>query len=76
MKHLRNILAGIGFLFVLASLMYAVQQQVDDDKQAAEEVPKKEKNVAETYQISAIDIPDDLNFSGEPVPMEDPEIME
>ena len=76
MKHLRNILAGIGFLFVLGSLMYAVQEQVDEKKDDAPEIAEKEKSVAATYQISAIDIPDDLNFAGEPVPMEDPEIME
>ena len=76
MKHLKNILAGIGFLFVLGSLIYAVQRQVDDEEQDTPKVPKKDKYVAETYQISAIDIPDDLNFAGEPVPMDDPEIME
>ncbi|MEO0571077.1 MAG: lytic transglycosylase domain-containing protein [Bacteroidota bacterium] len=76
MKHLKNILAGIGFLFVLGSLIYAVQQQAVNKEQDTPEAPKKEKNVADTYQISAIDIPDDLNFAGEAVPMEDPEIME
>ena len=32
--------------------------------------------MADTYQISAIEIPKDLNFAGEAVPQEDPEIME
>jgi len=76
MKYLRNILAGIGFLVVLGSLVYAVQNQVDGEEEETQKTVIKEKNVAETYQISAIDIPDDLNFAGEPVPMEDPEIME
>jgi hypothetical protein len=77
MKHLKNILAGIGFLFVLGSLIYAVQEQTEENKEEALKTTSlKEKNVADTYQISAIDIPDDLNFAGEPVPQEDPEIME
>jgi len=76
MKHLKNILAGIGFLFVLGSLIYAVQQQTEEKEPVSPTTPPKEKNVADTYQISAIDIPDDLNFAGEPVPQEDPEIME
>ena len=76
MKHLKNILAGIGFLFVVGSLIYAVQQQTEEKEKVDAVVETKDKNVAETYQISAIDIPEDLNFAGEPVPMEDPEIME
>ena len=76
MKQVKNILAGIGFLFVLGSLIYAVQQQGGEKEPVAKETPEKKKNVAETYQISAIDIPADLNFAGEPVPMDDPEIME
>lgn len=76
MKQVKNILAGIGFLFVLGSLIYAVQQQGVEKEPVARETPEKKKNVAETYQISAIDIPADLNFAGEPVPMDDPEIME
>lgn len=76
MKHLKNVLAGIGFLFVLGSLIYAVQQQTEEKVDEVSREIKKDKNVADTYQISAIDIPEDLNFSGEDVPMEDPEIME
>jgi len=76
MKHVKNVLAGIGFLFVLGSLIYAVQQGAVEKEPDASKTPSKEKNVAETYQISAIDIPEDLNFAGESVPMDDPEIME
>ena len=36
----------------------------------------EDKYVAPEYTISAIDIPEDLNFAGERVPQEDPEIME
>ncbi len=75
MKHLKNILAGIGFLFVLASLIYAVQLQTEEPKTMEKEV-SIDKNVADSYQITAITIPSDLNFAGEPVPLEDPEIME
>ena len=76
MKYLKNILAIIGFLFVIASLTYAVQLQKGEAETITTETPLQEKNVAETYQISAIDIPKDLNFAGEAVPQEDPEIME
>lgn len=76
MKHIKNILAGLGLVVVLGSLIYAVQVQEVAEKEAVETIAKKEKNVAESYNISAIDIPKDLNFAGEPVPLDDPEIME
>lgn len=77
MRYLKNILAAIGFLFVVGSLIYAIQSQNDEDQGVAEKAIKEnEKNVAETYQISAIAIPADLNFAGEDVPQKDPEIME
>ena len=45
MKQLKNILAAIGLVFVLTSLIYAVQQQVDEEDPSVLETPKKEKNV-------------------------------
>ncbi|MBT8239364.1 MAG: lytic transglycosylase domain-containing protein [Croceitalea sp.] len=75
MKHLKNILAGIGFLFVIGSLIYAVQSASKDDITIKNDVAKP-KNVSQGYRISAIDIPEDLNFAGEKVPLGDPEVME
>ncbi|WP_343485993.1 lytic transglycosylase domain-containing protein [Allomuricauda sp. d1] len=77
MKHIKNILAVIGGLFVVGSLIYAVQDKPTQNEAILKAHREKvDKNVAEGYQISAIDIPEDLNFAGEPVPQEDPEIME
>ena len=77
MRYLRNILAGIGFLFVIASLIYAIQLQGNQAAKASDTATSdNDKNVADTYQITAIAIPEDLNFAGEAVPQEDPEIME
>lgn len=64
---------GIGILVVISSLVFAVQS---NKKLIHLKEEVAEKNVAEGYQISAIDIPKDLNFAGEKVPLEDPEIME
>jgi hypothetical protein len=71
MKILKNILMGLGVLFVVSTLIFAVQSKTADV--AENEVVK---NVSEGYRISAIDIPEDLNFAGELVPQDDPEIME
>lgn len=77
MRYLRNILAFVGFLVVIGSLIYGIQLQKTEDQEIVEETAKEnEKNVAETYQISAIAIPEDLNFAGEVVPQKDPEVME
>ncbi|WP_293294940.1 lytic transglycosylase domain-containing protein [Allomuricauda sp.] len=78
MKQVKNILAFIGLMAVVSTLIFAVQSNEVDDKPELQEVETTEsdKNVADTYQISAIEIPEDLNFAGEAVPQEDPEIME
>ncbi len=74
MKIIKNILMGLGVLFVASTLVFAMQSKADDANDVAEN--EVEKNVSEGYRISAIDIPENLNFAGEPVPQEDPEIME
>lgn len=78
MKHLKNILAFIGLIAVVSTLIFAVQSDGVEEKPETKEVKPQvtDKNVADTYQISAIEIPKDLNFAGEAVPQEDPEIME
>jgi len=78
MKHLKNILAFIGLIAVVSTLIFAVQSDGVEEKPETKEVEPQvtDKNVADTYQISAIEIPKDLNFAGEAVPQEDPEIME
>ncbi|MEM6893326.1 MAG: lytic transglycosylase domain-containing protein [Bacteroidota bacterium] len=75
MKYLKNVLAVIGALVVVGTLIFAVQSS-PEQKEALTQVVNPEKNVADGYQISAIEIPKDLNFAGEAVPMEDADIME
>jgi len=73
MKHLKNILAFIGLIAVVSTLIFAVQSDGVEEKPETKEVEPQvtDKNVADTYQISAIEIPKDLNFAGEAVPQED-----
>ncbi|MEN1784899.1 MAG: lytic transglycosylase domain-containing protein [Bacteroidota bacterium] len=73
MTMIKNLLAGIGLFCVLGTFIYAIQVEVEE---VEKEESKTDKNVAETYTISAITIPKDLNFAGEMVPQEDPEILE
>lgn len=73
MRILKNLLMAIGVIVVVSTLIFAVQSK-NELIHLKEEIA--EKNVADGYQISAIDIPEDLNFAGEKVPQEDPEILE
>jgi hypothetical protein len=68
----------LGALLVFSTLVFAVQQEVSGDPEAGESGPSAEadKNVDPGYRISSISIPEDLNFAGEPVPQDDPEVME
>ncbi|SFC48376.1 Transglycosylase SLT domain-containing protein [Flagellimonas taeanensis] len=77
MKHLKNILAFIGLIAVTGTFIFAVQSTPEPvEEKAPETVVENDKNVAQGYKISAIEIPEDLNFAGEAVPLDDPEIME
>jgi len=78
MKILKNVLMLLGVFFVITTLIFAVQQTANittPDIQDVAEIDAN-KSVSETYRITAIDIPSDLNFASEMVPQDDPEIME
>ncbi|MCJ7466095.1 MAG: lytic transglycosylase domain-containing protein [Maribacter sp.] len=75
MKILKNILMLLGVFFVVSTLVFAVQDYNGFDKNEGI-TSVTEKNVANGYRISTIEIPKNLNFAGEAVPMEDPEVME
>ena len=77
MRILKNILMLLGVFFVISTLVFAVQSDTTPTSDAQEVMENEiDKNVADGYRISAIDIPEDLNFAGEMVPQDDPEIME
>lgn len=78
MRLLKNALMIVGMLSVLSTLVFAVQQNMDRDSGPSdgEEQTAASPRVDPSYRISAIDIPADLNFAGETVPQEDPEILE
>ncbi len=67
----------LGVVFVASSLIFAVQGSNVLPQTVADNANDSiQKNVAREYRISSIDIPEDLNFAGEKVPQEDPEILE
>lgn len=78
MRILKNVLMLLGVFFVITTLIFAVQGVSETENEAVQDVAENDndKSVSDTYRISAIEIPEDLNFAGELVPQDDPEIME
>jgi len=71
MINFKNVLAGIGLVATTAVCVQAVQQ----DAPADPEIKKKEKLVND-YNVYAIPLPETLDFAGEPVPLDNPDIRE
>lgn len=68
----------LGVFFVITTLIFAVQTTSEATSPDVQDIAENdvEKSVSDSYRISAIEIPADLNFAGEVVPQDDPEIME
>ena len=68
MKTIKNILACLGLLSLSALFIFAVQDAPSDDN--------LEKKIINDYNVYALNVPDDLNFAGEALPLNDPDILE
>jgi len=64
----------LGVIFVVSTLIFAVQNTTAENQSSVKELEDQIKDSG--YKVKAIEIPEDLNFAGEIVPQEDPEIME
>lgn len=72
MSTIKNIFAAIGLVCASGLFIFAVQaEKVPTDKTSAQ--PQKNVN---DYNVYAISVPDNLNFAGEALPLEDPDILE
>lgn len=72
MKIFKIILMSVGFLAICALSIQAVQE----GSEAAVQADPKTKAVGENYAIYALPMPENLNFAGETVPIENPDIYE
>ena len=68
MKTIKNILACLGLLSLSALFIFAVQDAPSDDN--------LEKKIINDYNVYALNVPDNLNFAGEAMPLNDPDILE
>ena len=77
MKNIKNILAGIGLIAITLLFVQAVQEtpRQDELNNAPERNNFKDKLVND-YNVYAIPIPENLEFAGERVPLDNPDILE
>jgi len=68
MKTIKNILAAVGLLSLSGLLIFAVQDAPSDEN--------LQKKIINEYNVYALNVPDKLDFSGEPLPLSDPDILE
>lgn len=80
MKILKNALLAIGLIVVCGVSINAVQRDADSEESREmannEARERDDKSVAESYRIKALPIPKEMEFAGEAVPLEDPEVYE
>ncbi|WP_026753527.1 lytic transglycosylase domain-containing protein [Sediminibacter sp. Hel_I_10] len=77
MKIIKNILAAIGLICASGLFIFAYQ---NTEQTSVETAKQNQKNTSEAstkdYNVYALSIPEDLNFAGEQLPLENPDILE
>lgn len=68
MKIVERTLAFVGLLSLSALFIYALQDAPTDEN--------FEKKLINDYNVYALQVPDNLNFAGEAMPLKDPDILE
>lgn len=76
MKTLKILLMSIGLIAVCALCIQAVQEAPENLEQEGKDNHQQNDKVTKDYNIYALPMPEDLDFAGEPVPLEDPDIYE
>jgi len=70
MKTIKNILAVVGLICLSGLFIFAVQKAPSDN--TLEKNPK----LINDYNVYAISVPEELDFAGEKVPLNDPDVFE
>jgi hypothetical protein len=68
MKTIKTFFAFVGLLSLSGLLIFAVQDAPSDEN--------LEKKIINDYNVYALNVPDKLDFAGEEVPLQDPDILE
>lgn len=83
MTRMKKMLMTAGAVSVLAVSVYAVQKnskktvKSEEKQEKTTPAPKEKKEkVTKDYVIYALDLPEKMDFAGEPVPLEEPDVYE
>ena len=71
MALIKNILSVVGLLVVSCILIFASQKSTNE-----EEIEQPEKEIKNAYNVYALEVPRDLDFAGEALPLDNPDIYE
>ncbi|MBC2845871.1 lytic transglycosylase domain-containing protein [Winogradskyella flava] len=70
MQILKNVLAAVGLVCISGLFIFSMQKAPSD------ETIGKETPIINDYNVYALEMPENLNFAGEAVPIENPDIYE
>ncbi|MGJ8550221.1 lytic transglycosylase domain-containing protein [Winogradskyella wichelsiae] len=76
MKIIKNSLALVGVVCVSGLFIFAMQKTPEKENALSDYVLGKDDPIVNNYNVYALEMPEDLNFAGELVPINDPDIYE
>ncbi|NRA91657.1 MAG: lytic transglycosylase domain-containing protein [Psychroserpens sp.] len=76
MKTIKNIFALIGLLSVAALFIFAVKKAPNTTPDPSSTKTEMSSRPVKDYNVYALSVPQDLNFAGERVPLDNPDILE
>ncbi|BAO76823.1 lytic transglycosylase domain-containing protein [Winogradskyella sp. PG-2] len=76
MQILKNILAAIGLVCISGLFIFSMQKAPSDQNTQSDDTLGKEKPLINDYNVYALEMPEGINFAGEAVPVENPDIYE
>jgi hypothetical protein len=75
MKIIKNSLALIGVICISGLFIFSMQKS-PDEMAIPDHLLGKEDPIVNSYNVYALEMPENLNFAGEAVPVNDPDIYE
>jgi hypothetical protein len=76
MKTIKNILATIGLVAVSGLFIFAMQKAPSETQTSDQTNASEDSKSVKNYNVYALSVPESLNFAGEAMPLNNPDILE
>lgn len=76
MKTIKNILATIGLIAVSGLFIFAMQKAPSETHNSDTSKSTEDSRPSNSYNVYALSVPESLNFAGEALPLNNPDILE